>query len=100
MVHNLLIQYFKSMNQEPSEWQESGQALHKTFYFKDFLEAIEFMKQAASSIEALHHHPEWTNVYNRVTVRLTTHDAGHTITPKDYQLAQVLDRHYEAFVGA
>ena len=87
------------MIQEPSEWQESGQALHKTFYFKDFLEAIVFMNQAASSIEALHHHPEWTNVYNRVTVRLTTHDAGHKVTDLDRQLAQVLDRHYEAFVG-
>ena len=85
------------MIQEPSVWQENGQALHKTFYFKDFLEAIAFMNQAASSIEALHHHPEWTNVYNRVTVRLTTHDAGHTITPKDHQLAQVLDEHYARF---
>lgn len=85
------------MIQEPSEWQESGQALHKTFYFKDFLEAIAFMNQAASSVEALHHHPEWINVYNRVTVRLTTHDAGHTITPKDHQLAQLLDEHYARF---
>jgi len=85
------------MIQEPSVWQENGQSLHKTFYFKDFLEAIAFMNQAASSIEALHHHPEWTNVYNRVTVRLTTHDAGHTITPKDHQLAQVLDEHYARF---
>ena len=42
----------------------------------------------------------WTNVYNRVIVRLTTHDAGHTVTDLDRQLAQVLDRHYEAFVGA
>jgi 4a-hydroxytetrahydrobiopterin dehydratase len=87
------------MSQETSEWQEIGQALHKTFYFKGFLDAIVFMNQAAGSIEALHHHPEWTNVYNRVTIRLTTHDAGHTITPKDHQLAQVLDRHYEAMVG-
>ena len=85
------------MNQETSEWQESGQALYKTFYFKGFLDAIAFMNQAASSIEALHHHPEWTNVYNRVTVRLTTHDAGHTITPKDHQLAQVLDEHYARY---
>ena len=85
------------MIQEPPEWQENGQALHKTFYFKDFLEAIAFMNQAASSVEALHHHPEWANVYNRVTVRLTTHDAGHTITPKDHQLAQVLDEHYARF---
>jgi 4a-hydroxytetrahydrobiopterin dehydratase len=42
----------------------------------------------------MNHHPEWTNVYNRVMVRLTTHDAGHTVTPKDWELAQVLDDHY------
>lgn len=85
------------MNQESSEWQESDNALHKTFYFKGFLEAIEFMNQAASSIEALHHHPEWTNLYNLVKVRLTTHDAGHTITPKDHQLARVLDEQYARY---
>ena len=55
------------------------------------------MSSAAPLIEAMNHHPEWTNVYNRVTVRLTTHDAGHTITPKDHQLAQVLDEHYARF---
>jgi len=47
----------------------------------------------------MNHHPEWTNIYNRVMVRLTTHDAGHTVTPEDWELAQVLDSHYEAFVG-
>jgi 4a-hydroxytetrahydrobiopterin dehydratase len=57
------------------------------------------MSSAAPLIEAMNHHPEWTNVYNRVMVRLTTHDAGHTVTPKDWELAQVLDSHYEAFVG-
>ena len=90
------------MSIKPPEkaWTEAANALHKVFEFESFGQALAFMSSAAPLIEAMNHHPEWTNVYNRVTVRLTTHDAGHTITPKDHQLAQVLDRHYEAFVGA
>ncbi len=89
------------MSIKPPEkaWNEAANALHKVFEFESFGQALAFMSSAAPLIEAMNHHPEWTNVYNRVTVRLTTHDAGHTITPKDHQLARVLDRHYEAFVG-
>ena len=72
-------------------------ALRKIWKFKNFSEAWAFMSRAALAAEKMNHHPEWTNVYNRVTVRLTTHDAGHTITPKDHQLALVLDEHYARF---
>jgi 4a-hydroxytetrahydrobiopterin dehydratase len=49
------------------------------------------MLKAAFVIEKLNHHPEWSNVYNKVTVYLTTHDAGNTITQKDRDLAKALD---------
>ena len=89
------------MSVEPPEkaWTEAANALHKVFEFESFGQALAFMSSAAPLIEAMNHHPEWTNVYNRVMVRLTTHDAGHTVTPKDWELAQVLDSHYEAFEG-
>jgi 4a-hydroxytetrahydrobiopterin dehydratase len=80
-------------------WTEADNSLVKIYVFDGFVRAIAFMSSAAPLIEAMNHHPEWTNVYNRVTVRLTTHDAGHTVTDLDRQLAQVLDRHYEAVVG-
>ncbi|MBI5771313.1 MAG: 4a-hydroxytetrahydrobiopterin dehydratase [Verrucomicrobia bacterium] len=69
-------------------WALDGDALTKTFKFGSFREAMSFMVRAAFEAEALDHHPEWTNVYNRVTVRLTTHDAGGKVTAKDVTLAQ------------
>lgn len=63
----------------------------KTFEFTSFASAIAWMVKASFAIEKLNHHPEWTNVYNKVHVVLTTHDAGNTITDKDRKLATVLD---------
>ncbi|MFM7748534.1 MAG: 4a-hydroxytetrahydrobiopterin dehydratase [Bacteroidota bacterium] len=85
---------------KPLGWTEADNALVKVYVFDGFVQAVAFMSSAAPLIETMNHHPEWTNVYNRVTVRLTTHDAGHTVTDLDRQLAQVLDRHYEDVVGA
>ncbi|MDX5320260.1 MAG: 4a-hydroxytetrahydrobiopterin dehydratase [Bacteroidota bacterium] len=76
-------------------WKEENNALHRTYEFKTFVAAIAFMVNAAMHIDQMNHHPEWTNVYNRVSVRLTTHDAGNTVTDKDRQLAELLDRIYE-----
>ena len=73
------------------EWKEENNALVKTFTFKTFAGAMAWMVKAAFEIEKLNHHPEWTNVYNRVTVKLSTHDAGNTVTGKDRKLAEVLD---------
>ena len=78
-------------------WEEKDNALHKTFTFKDFNQAITFMKSVAPEIDATNHHPEWSNVYNRVTCRLTTHDAGNVVTEKDRALADLLDKAYEPF---
>lgn len=73
-------------------WEEKNNALHKTFEFKDFNAALSWMNKAAVKIDEMDHHPEWTNVYNKVTVKLTTHDAGNKITEKDRKLAEVLDK--------
>ena len=83
------------------QWQSvhGRDAIARDFAFADFNAAFGFMTRVALLAEAMNHHPEWTNVYNRVTVRLTTHDAGHTVTDLDRQLSQALDRHYEAVVG-
>jgi 4a-hydroxytetrahydrobiopterin dehydratase len=68
-------------------WEIVGGKLHREFTFKDFVEAFRFMTGAAFEAERLQHHPEWANVYNRVTVDLTTHDA-QGITALDFDLAQ------------
>ena len=71
-------------------WAMVDGKLHKEFRFPDFVRAFGFMATAAIAIEKADHHPEWFNVYNRVRVDLTTHDAGG-ITQKDVDLATLLD---------
>ena len=68
-------------------WELREGKLHQNFQFKDFVEAFGFMAKVALVAERLNHHPEWMNVYNRVDVWLTTHDAGG-ITELDVELAQ------------
>jgi len=72
-------------------WKLQRDALAKTFTFGSFREALSFMVRAGFEAEAMNHHPEWTNVYNRVAVRLNTHDAGGKVTAKDVALA----RHFQ-----
>jgi len=73
-------------------WVLSDNKLTKTFEFTTFEEAIDFMVRASKVISELDHHPEWTNVYNRVMVSLCTHDAGNVVTQKDHDLASALDQ--------
>src|SRR5580704_467833 len=73
-----------------SGWTVVEGKLHKEYTFADFIHAFGCMATAALAIEKMNHHPEWFNVYNRVTVALTTHDAGG-ITSKDAELAKLLD---------
>ena len=80
-------------------WNEQNDQLQKTYEFKDFAEAFAYMTEAAFHIEKANHHPEWKNVYNRLDVVLTTHDAGNTVTDKDRDLAKVLDRLYAKYTG-
>ena len=71
-------------------WTVVNGKLHREFRFPDFTYAFGFMATAATAIERNNHHPEWSNVYNRVVVDLTTHDAGG-ITRKDVELAVLMD---------
>ena len=71
-------------------WSIVNGKLHKDFVFKDFIEAFGFMSTAALHIEKMNHHPEWFNVYNKIKVDLTTHDAGG-ITQNDIDLARILN---------
>lgn len=72
-------------------WQEKDNKLKRTFVFDDFVTAWGFMSRVAIVAEKMNHHPNWSNVYNSVSIELTTHDAGNTITDKDRQLAQAID---------
>lgn len=72
-------------------WRLERDKLHHDFKFRDFVEAFGFMTQIAIIAEKMDHHPEWSNVYNRVTVDLTTHDAGG-LTKLDFELAAHMDR--------
>jgi 4a-hydroxytetrahydrobiopterin dehydratase len=73
-------------------WREAEgrQAIAKTFLFRDFAAAFGFMTEVALAAEAMNHHPEWRNVYNRVEILLTTHDAGG-VTERDIALARRMD---------
>lgn len=74
------------------EWIEQDNRLKKTFEFKDFSEAFSFMTRVALVAEKMDHHPFWTNVYNTVSIELSTHDAGDVVTDKDRKLAQAIDQ--------
>jgi 4a-hydroxytetrahydrobiopterin dehydratase len=71
-------------------WELREAKLHKAFRFADFVEAFGFMAKVALLAEQANHHPEWFNVYNQVTIDLTTHDAGG-ISDLDVELARKID---------
>ncbi len=73
-----------------SGWNVVNEKLHKEFQFDNFNQAFGFMTRAAMEIEKMNHHPEWFNVYNKITIELTTHDAGG-ITENDVNLAKILN---------
>jgi 4a-hydroxytetrahydrobiopterin dehydratase len=69
---------------------EKDNALQATFKFKDFTEAWAFMTEVAFQAEKMNHHPNWSNVWNTVEIRLNTHDAGNIVTDKDHRLAKTI----------
>jgi len=73
-------------------WKEENNQLVRHFVFADFSAAFAFMTRVALLAEQHGHHPWWSNVYNRVEIRLSTHDAGDVVTDKDRQLADAIDR--------
>lgn len=72
-------------------WIEDNNELVRKFEFKNFIEAFGFITSVAILAEKADHHPWWSNVYNKVEIRLTTHDAGNKITEKDKMLAKEID---------
>ena len=75
-------------------WTIVNNQLFKSFEFNDFKEAFAFMTKVAFEAENLNHHPYWTNVYNKVSIYLNTHDAGDIVTALDYQLSRKIDEIY------
>ena len=98
-AHKLNDQELSTGLQQLSSWNLKNQKLHREFKFTDFAHAFGFMATAALLIEKMNHHPEWLNVYNHVSVDLTTHDAGG-ITEKDIKLAGLLDSIYSTGFSA
>lgn len=72
-------------------WRWTHNRLEKRFEFEDFREAISFIIRLAFSAERIDHHPELRNVYNRVDIAVTTHDAGNRVTDKDLELAREIE---------
>jgi len=72
-------------------WIEENNKLVKHFSFKDFISAFSFLSKIALISEKLNHHPEIINVYNKVTIKLSTHDIGNKVSKKDYDLAKAID---------
>jgi 4a-hydroxytetrahydrobiopterin dehydratase len=72
-------------------WKEENNKLVKTFTFNNFIEAFGFMSKVAIVAEKMNHHPNWSNVYNKVNFELNTHDAGNIVTEKDRKLAAAID---------
>lgn len=73
-------------------WAEIDNRLMRSFEFADFVEAFRFLNRLASVAEEQNHHPEIYNVYNKVTITLTTHDAGNKVTEKDHKLAEAINQ--------
>jgi len=74
------------------DWEIKSGKLVKNFEFKNFSEAWAFMTRVAFEAEKMNHHPEWANVYNKVEIKLSTHDAGGKVTEKDHSLAAAIDK--------
>ena len=72
-------------------WKQVKGSLVAELVFKNFVDAFAFMTDVAALAEKHDHHPEWSNVYNRVTIRLTTHDAGNQVTDNDRKLAEAIE---------
>jgi 4a-hydroxytetrahydrobiopterin dehydratase len=83
----------KLLDEYSLKWLIKDNRLFKEYSFNDFITAFDFMKKVAVVAELYHHHPEWSNVYHKVSIHLTTHDAGG-ITMKDIKLAIAIDKSF------
>lgn len=71
--------------------------LYAEFKFRDFRQAFAFMTEVAFESEKMNHHPDWSNVWNTVRIKLNTHDAGNTVTEKDTKLAVAIEKIYSRY---
>jgi 4a-hydroxytetrahydrobiopterin dehydratase len=83
------IKTYENFNQ--SNWSEIDGKLQREFEFSDFQQALEFINEIAVICESKNHHPEINWLYNKITLKLSTHDAGDVITEKDIKLAELID---------
>lgn len=81
----------------PIIWNQSREALEAEIHFNDFKEAFAFMTEVAMVAEKMDHHPEWSNVWNKVQIKLRTHSAGNVVTEKDHALAAAIDAIYQKY---
>jgi 4a-hydroxytetrahydrobiopterin dehydratase len=86
------------MTEIPAGWSGDAQRIAKTYQFKNFAQALAFMVEVGLYCEKADHHPEWKNIYNKVWVELSTHDAGR-VTAKDLALAKHMDAVFARFGG-
>ena len=80
----------------PAGWTSADKKIAKTYRFKSFNDAMRFMAEVAPFCDQTDHHPEWKNIYDRLWVELSTHDAGD-VTDKDLKLAAHMDRIFAGF---
>ena len=73
-------------------WKEENNQLQRSFEFNDFVAAFAFMTKVAFAAEKMGHHPNWSNVYNKVDIKLFTHEAKDSITEKDVKLSKEIDK--------
>lgn len=78
-------------------WTEKNGVLEAVFTFEDFIQAFAFMSEVAMHAEKQNHHPEWSNVWNRVEIHLTTHDEGNKVTDKDQKLAETISAIFDRY---
>lgn len=92
-MHDIPASYIKKsdIRHLKNMWKETDNKLYRKFEFSDFSEAFAFMTRVALAAEKMDHHPLWTNVYNKVEIWLSTHDAGDVVTEKDRKLAAKID---------
>ena len=76
-------------------WHGDSNGISRSLQFSDFPSVINFMNSLVAEIEAMQHHPEWSNVYNQLHINLRTHDAGNQVTEKDIALAQRINERFQ-----
>ncbi len=98
MLQRVYFYFLSYIKKTPTmTWIEKNNALEATFVFKNFTQAFAFMSEVAFAAERANHHPNWSNVYNKVEIRLMTHDAGNVVTEKDVALSEKISAIYERY---